>query len=300
MRGVQRDARPGAQPPRRPPRRPAARAAANLNPDPGPDPEGRPPAYCEGVLSQLCFRKDVLRESTDERQPPGDGSPGPTTGDDQPIPAAAEDQPTPAAAGDEPVEISDPRALRALAHPARLTILEHLIIEGPATATECAHIAGLSPSACSYHLRALAKHGFVEEDPAGGADGRQRPWRARMVAIQISSHGDRPAAVKAAGRVLVERVQERTAEIRAEYLDREDKYSADWQGAAGSTEDVLHVTPAELQHIQEQLRTILTEYRRLGRQPRPEGARRVLVMLDFTPWFPPIRRPDRLRTESSQ
>jgi DNA-binding transcriptional ArsR family regulator len=199
---------------------------------------------------------------------------------------STDERPGSAENADEPVEISDPRALRALAHPGRLTILEHLIIEGPATATECAEVAGLSPSACSYHLRALAKHGFVEEDPAGGADGRQRPWRAKMVAIKISSHG-RPEAVKAAGRLLVERVQERFAEVRAEYLDREDEYPADWQEAAGSTEDVLHVTPDELEHLQEQIRVMLTGYRRLGRRPRPEGARRVLVMLDFTPWFPP-------------
>jgi DNA-binding transcriptional ArsR family regulator len=226
-------------------------------------------------------------KSAEERPPGSEDAPERASGEGQPTQPAEDDQPTPATAGDEPVEISDPRALRALAHPGRLTILEHLIIEGPATATECAAVAGLSPSACSYHLRALAKHGFVEEDPAGGADGRQRPWRARMVAIKISSHGGRPEAVRTAGRLLVERVQQRFNEVRAAYLDREDDYPPDWQEAAGSTEDVLHVTPAELEQIQDQIRTMLAGYRRLGGRPRPEGAGRVLVMLDFTPWFPP-------------
>jgi Helix-turn-helix domain len=60
------------------------------------------------------------------------------------------------------------------------------MVTRPATATECAEIAGLSPSACSYHLRTLARHGFVEEDRASAADGRERPWRARLLAFNIS------------------------------------------------------------------------------------------------------------------
>src|SRR5215207_3257321 len=80
--------------------------------------------------------------------------------------------------------VSDPQALRALAHTGRYAILERLQTRGPATATECAEAAGLSPSACSYHLRLLARHGFVEEDTSEGAttgrrsDGRERVWRA--------------------------------------------------------------------------------------------------------------------------
>ena len=56
-----------------------------------------------------------------------------------------------------PVELTDPRMMRALAHQGRIAIWTHLALHGPATATECAEIAGLSPSACSYHLRTLAR-----------------------------------------------------------------------------------------------------------------------------------------------
>ena len=34
---------------------------------------------------------------------------------------------------------------------------------------------GESPANCAFHLRTLAKYGFVEE--AGGGRGRERPWR---------------------------------------------------------------------------------------------------------------------------
>ena len=188
---------------------------------------------------------------------------------------------------EKPVEISDPRALRALAHPARLVILQHLVLDGPATATECAEVAGLSPSACSYHLRALARYGFVDEDPAGGSDGRHRPWRARVVTITVGSDPNRPEAVKAASRLLVESVRASFDEVRADYLDRESQFPRQWQRAAGSSQDVLHVTPDELDEATARVRQILSEYRRLRPENRPPGARRVHVMLDFTPWFTP-------------
>ncbi len=198
--------------------------------------------------------------------------------------AAAEHEP---GSAENPLEISDPRALRALAHPARLSILQHLVLDGPATATECAEVAGLSPSACSYHLRALARYGFVGEDPAGGQDRRHRPWRAKVVAITVGSDPNRPAAVRTASRLLVESVRASFDDVRAQYLDREAEYPAEWQRAAGSGQDVLHVTPEELDEASARVRDVLAEYRRLRPEDRPPAARRVHVMLDFTPWFSP-------------
>lgn len=65
--------------------------------------------------------------------------------------------------------------LRALSHPVRIAILQHLASAGPATATECAPFVGASPSACSWHLRALAKAGWIE--PSESGNGKERPWR---------------------------------------------------------------------------------------------------------------------------
>src|SRR5262245_60240338 len=87
------------------------------------------------------------------------------------------------------LRITDARMLRALAHPARIAILEHLALDGPATATQCADVAGLSPSACSYHLRALARFGFIEPAPDGAADGRHRPWQTRVLGIDYGDPG---------------------------------------------------------------------------------------------------------------
>ena len=84
------------------------------------------------------------------------------------------------------VVLTDPRAIRALAHPARLAIIEALGPGEELTATELAAVTGLSPSATSYHLKALAKWGILEAGQAR-ADGRDRPWKATGRSVEWSS-----------------------------------------------------------------------------------------------------------------
>jgi DNA-binding transcriptional ArsR family regulator len=177
--------------------------------------------------------------------------------------------------------------MRALAHPARIAIMQHLALDGPATATECAAIAGLSPSACSYHLRALARYGLVGEDPGSAADGRHRPWRARVISMSIRDEPGQPVAVRAAGRLLKESLLASHEELRTRYLDQEDRYPADWRSAAGYSQDVLHVTAAELASLRGQVQDLLAGYRRLDRADRPPGTQRVHAMLELIPWFDP-------------
>lgn len=187
----------------------------------------------------------------------------------------------------EPIRLTDPRAMRALAHPARIAIMQHLAIEGPATATECAEVAGLSPSACSYHLRALERYGFVEEDPSGGPDRRHRPWRAAATSLTLSTDPERPEAERMATRLLMERFTARADEVRADFLNRMSEYPREWQIAAGGVNDVLHVTPEELKQVRHRISEVLSEYRRLDPAERPDAARRVQAIVDFTPWFRP-------------
>jgi DNA-binding transcriptional ArsR family regulator len=207
----------------------------------------------------------------------------------EPGTAPAPSEPVPAKPGtpENPLRITDPLAMRALAHPARIAILQHLVLDGPATATECAEVAGLSPSACSYHLRALARHGFVGEDPASAADGRHRPWRASVVAISFGEDPDQPDAVQAAGRLLAASMQARIGEVRARYLERESEYSPEWRDASGMHQDVLHVTAQELAAVRAEFAALLSGYRRLNRADRPAGTRRVHAVLDMVPWFDP-------------
>ena len=73
------------------------------------------------------------------------------------------------------LNLTDPKAIRALAHPLRLALLEALGQAGTLTATQASEMLGESPANCAFHLRTLAKYGLVEE--AGGGRGRERPWR---------------------------------------------------------------------------------------------------------------------------
>jgi len=92
------------------------------------------------------------------------------------------------------VTITDARAIRALAHDARQRVIEVLFGEQrPRTATELAALTGLSPSAMSYHLRALEKWGVVERSADDG-DARNRPWRASGTSLRIDTSHLGPAA----------------------------------------------------------------------------------------------------------
>src|SRR5579875_467359 len=96
-------------------------------------------------------------------------------------------------------ELTDARTMRALAHPVRLAVLEALELAGPLTATEAGERIGESATTCSFHLRQLAKYGFVEE--AGGGRGRARPWQVKHEGLTLSPEQDDPEAAVAASAV---------------------------------------------------------------------------------------------------
>ena len=87
------------------------------------------------------------------------------------------------------MEITDPKAIRALAHAARLEVISELYsTQVSRTATELAAQTGLTPSAMSYHLRALQKWGIVVPAATAG-DARERRWKAAGTDFTIHSGG---------------------------------------------------------------------------------------------------------------
>src|SRR6266568_9314926 len=92
--------------------------------------------------------------------------------------------------------LADPVAMRALTHPVRIALIEALLAGGAMTATEVGHQIGESATTCSFHLRQLAKYGFVEE--AGGGRGRARPWRMTRTGVELASSYDDPGTQVAA------------------------------------------------------------------------------------------------------
>ncbi len=77
----------------------------------------------------------------------------------------------------EPRPMSDPRVLRAIAHPTRGRILDELGASGPMRAADVGEALGIPANQASFHLRQLAKYGLVEEDPSAARDRRDRVWK---------------------------------------------------------------------------------------------------------------------------
>src|SRR5262249_58215502 len=88
---------------------------------------------------------------------------------------------------EDDVRVDEPGALRALAHPARLIAVDELYQGLERTASELAELAGLTPSAMSYHLRALERWGIIERGEAR-EDGRERPWWAAGRGLSVTSN----------------------------------------------------------------------------------------------------------------
>jgi predicted ArsR family transcriptional regulator len=172
------------------------------------------------------------------------------------------------------VQLTDPRALRAVAHPTRLKLIALLRRLGPLTATQAGEQIGESPSGCSFHLRSLAKWGLVEE--AGGGRGRERPWQA-------TSNGHEWAArtpsgeVDEAGDLLTRVVVERWFEEAVQWVDRRHEETAEWSEAALAGDKMIAVTAAELEDINRRVEAILAPYmKRVGDpEAQPPGARNV-------------------------
>jgi DNA-binding transcriptional ArsR family regulator len=177
-------------------------------------------------------------------------------------------------------QISDARALRALSHPVRLALLEALAA-GPLTATEAGELIDESPTTCSFHLRQLARYGFVEE--AGGGRGRSRPWRLTKQGWRAPARPDDPdytRASQALDRVLLDRYAQR---LRS-FVDAAPTYPREWYEAATGTQQIYHVTAAELSELTAAQRELAERYharwdpRMTDPSVRPEGTLPVEVL----------------------
>jgi hypothetical protein len=175
--------------------------------------------------------------------------------------------------------VNDPQALRALAHPVRLALLEVLETEQSATATRCSELLGPSPSACSFHLRTLARYGLIE--PAPGGKGPQRPWKLTSDTLTWSDTATtNPAGVEAAqaaGRVFIEREMARLLA----WPDQRAQHPKAWQrGASAMLGSIAYLTRAELDEFHAQVRELIGRYdqRLVDSSTRPAGSRPVRVL----------------------
>lgn len=185
------------------------------------------------------------------------------------------------------MRVTDPRAIRALAHPLRLDLLEVLGGISPATAARCAEVLNVSHGSASYHLRQLAKYGFVEEGEPSG-DQRERPWR--LVSRSQGPVDPGPAADELS-RVSVER----EATKILDWIDRRAAEPRPWQEAAFLIGGTLPMTAQELATVSRRIAEVLQPYRDrvsdAGPPVPPPGGRFVRIFLAGVP-YPALDLPE--------
>ena len=172
---------------------------------------------------------------------------------------------TPPQAGDT----DNVRAVRALAHPLRLRLLDELRFGGPATATLLARRVGESTGATSYHLRQLHRHGYVEDaEPRGG---RERWWRYRERRMVVSPGGD-----PADSRTLLAELLSREAHALDRYLST--PRPPEWDDAAFFQSRALRLTAAELEALRDDIEALLAPLRRADAENPPAETSPVRVL----------------------
>jgi DNA-binding transcriptional ArsR family regulator len=178
-----------------------------------------------------------------------------------------------------------PQRLRALTHPLRLKLLGALRLDGPSTATLLAERFGESSGATSYHLRQLARHGFVEEDPDRG-NARDRWWRAahRSTRWTPSRFVDDPADREAASWLLLQSVALQAGWLE-NWVRERSSWGREWLDAADDSDYRLRLTPERLAAMTAEIGEVIRRYQR---DPVPgasdaEGVEPVTVLVHAFP-----------------
>lgn len=182
-------------------------------------------------------------------------------------------------------EITDPKAMRALAHPVRLALLERLQRFGPATASQLSPHVGATPSVASWHLRHLAGFGLVR-DAESGADRRERRWEAvaRGFRFDPATGG---AEGRAAAALLSNQMFLRAGDLPLRWAtETAPGLEPEWHDESGLANTHIVATPEELSRINDAIEAVLTPYVVRGSEDAPEGARGVRFLRYVLPEGP--------------
>ncbi len=210
--------------------------------------------------------------SSEASEPARPAPPAPSAGPQpsEPSDAVEPSEPSEAVWPSQSRSLTDPTVMRALAHPVRVALVEMLGALGTVTATQASEVLGESPANCAFHLRTLAKYGFVQE--AGGGRGRERPWKAADLRISVSSDQADPQAALAAtslNRLWFEQWVE-----RARPMFGGAAALPGWRDATGWSRSAVFLTAPETLELSRQIDDLIRRYEPRKDDPslRPPGA----------------------------
>lgn len=157
--------------------------------------------------------------------------------------------------------IRDAETLRAIAHPIRSRLLGLLRYDGPATASELGRRIDESSGSTSYHLRQLARYGFVEEDPEQ-PNKRDKRWRASH---RITQWDRAELALDPEGRQISDALGRRQLLVAIDHFQRwnaeRDDRDPRWEQVGGAFDDLLRLTPSQLAALDAELMAVYARYR---------------------------------------
>ena len=151
----------------------------------------------------------------------------------------------------------DPSQLKALAHPVRLKMLEMLRLDGPATSTTVAARLGMNTGTVSYHLRQLARHGFIEDHPGVGTR-RDRWWRASHESTSIPSAGATASEDDVRARQAYNHavVLTQVARLQESLLERTE-LPRRWAAVTDDSDWTLWLTPRQARELMDKVHDVL-------------------------------------------
>ena len=183
------------------------------------------------------------------------------------------------------VQVTDVRALRALAHPLRNRLLGRLRLHGPATASQLGRAVGESSGSTSYHLRQLEAYGFVEEVEGQGT-ARERWWRARhrtttwQPADLVTQEGGLEVRDEMA------RLQMgMQARVLTAWQAQQSQLGPDWAGLADFSDYALRLRPEQARELGAELSAVLTRWLEAhpGDSAPTADTELVVVLTDLVP-----------------
>lgn len=180
-----------------------------------------------------------------------------------------------------PLVASRAEQIKALTHPTRLKLIDLFRSGRELSAKECAEATGESIASCSFHLRQLAKYGYLER---GEPRGQERPWRlpaARNIVLDTDDQHQGPAAMRLAGEALIVDAVDRLLGWVRENPDEDGA----WERASMLRSVSVWATTDEMAQFERDFDELLRRFR--GRTDdagsRPAGTRHVRMLAAMWP-----------------
>ena len=185
------------------------------------------------------------------------------------------------------VSITDPQAIRALAHDARLIVLDELFAsQTTRTATELASLCALTPSAMSYHLRALEKYGYVIRAASEG-DARERRWRAAGERLELNTQIDSANAKTAYLNVQLNAFRTRlNAEVQRRESEAKAEIAPDPDRPPMLTSGLVFLSEAKQLEFNRRMHELVWEYEaQATAEERSIDSRRMFYLISLLPEY---------------